>query len=90
MRQRAQQLAHNMTQAGITPENEKTHQAYNEKNDTLSYSHDPGIPLSHEPYGPCTLQRHNDEWVMFDAWGASYIPIVWIGSVWQAGDKTVC
>ena len=28
MRQRAQQLAHNMTQAGITPENEKTHQAY--------------------------------------------------------------
>lgn len=90
MRQRAQQLADNMTQAGITPDNEKTHKAYNDHHDTLSYSHDNGTPLSNDPYGPCTLCRHNNTWVMFDTWGASYIPITWTGTAWQPGEKQTC
>lgn len=90
MKSRAQELAKNMTESWITPGNEKQHPAYNATYDTLSYSHDVGTPLSHKPYGPCTLQRHNGQWVMFDEHGAAFIPIVWDGNAWRAGEKTTC
>lgn len=85
MTQRSEELAENMSEAGITPGNEDCHPSYNKTHDTISYSHEDGTPLSETPYGPCNLTRHEGEWTMFDEWGARHIQITWEHNMWAAG-----
>ena len=87
LERRAEELAQNMTEAGILPGYEHEHQSYNKQFDTLSYSHDDGTPLSRDPYGPCNLDRNEHGWMMFDDWGAYGVQVSWQDGMWVAGTQ---
>ena len=91
MKEKAQQLAESMTAHGLTPENEKSSPAYSAQHDMLSYYSEGGTTqLSSSPSGVYSLQRYKGQWVMFDNYGVRYVPIVWDGKAWRAGDVVSC
>lgn len=91
LKSKADSLAQQMNQAGITPTNVEQNPAFlsgRDGHDFLVYAEDDeGAPVLGQQ--ACSLHRHGNDWLLFDEYGSEVVPIMF-GDHWIAGVAESC